>query len=87
MSDITTVQNGESWKNERYFSTYEEAEKMKKSLKSSDKTGTYQYKIKRCGVGKSLYVVKSRIDPSMKAALEEIEEKMLRKKNTKKSKE
>lgn len=83
MSEQQTQKNGESWKNERYFSSYEEADKLKKSLKAQDKTGTYQFKIKRCGVGKTIFVVKSRFDPSLKAALEEIENKMMRKKSKK----
>lgn len=79
----TTQKNGEAWKNERYLSSYEEADTLRKSLKAQDKTGTYQFKIKRCGVGKTMFVVKSRFDPSLKAALEEIENKMLSNKTKK----
>ena len=85
MTETTKQVQGEPWKSERYFSTFEEADALRKSLKSSDKTGTLQFKVKRCGVGSVQYVVKSRVDPSLKAALEEIEEKMLRKKSEKKS--
>lgn len=73
--------NGLAWKNERYFSTYEEASFLKKSLLGSDRTATLQVKIKRCGEGGNLYVVKSRQDPEALAKLQEIEEKMLTKKN------
>ena len=74
---------GEPWKSERFFSTFEEADTLRKSLKAHDKTGTLQIKVKRCGVGGTTYVVKSRVDPTLKAALEEIEEKMMRKKDKK----
>lgn len=86
MEESTKQVQGEPWKTERYFSTFEEADALRKSLRASDKTGTTQFKVKRCGVAKTQYVVKSRVDPSLKAALEEIEEKMLRKKSEKKSK-
>lgn len=86
MSDVETKSQGEPWKSERFFSTFEEADTLRESLKSYDKTGTLQVKVKRCGVGKTLYAVKSRIDPNLKAALEEIEEKMLKRKSDKKSK-
>ena len=83
MEESTKQVQGEPWKTERYFSTFEEADALRKSLRA---TGTTQFKVKRCGVAKTQYVVKSRVDPSLKAALEEIEEKMLRKKSEKKSK-
>ena len=86
MEETTKQVQGEPWKNERYFNTYEEAQTLRDSLKAHDKTSTLQVKIKRCGSGKTMYVVKSRVDPLLKAALEEIEEKMLRKKSDKKSK-
>jgi len=86
MEETTKQAQGEPWKTERYFSTFEEADALRKSLRASDKTGTTQFKVKRCGVAKTQYVVKSRVDPLLKAALEEIEEKMLRKKSEKKSK-
>lgn len=74
---------GLPWKNESYLSSYEEASELKNSLKASDKSGTIQFKIKRCGSGKTQYVVKSRIDPNLIAALEEIEQKMLTSKSKK----
>jgi D-tyrosyl-tRNA(Tyr) deacylase len=86
MTNATEIKQGEQWKNERYFSTFEDADALRKSLKTSDRSGTQQFKIKRCGVGGTTYVVKSRVDPSLKAALEEIEEKMMRRKDKKTSK-
>ena len=80
----TVIQTqGEPWKNERYFASFDEADTFRKSIKAQDKTGTLQVKVKRCGVEQSMFVVKSRTDPSLKAALEEIEEKMLRSKSKK----
>jgi len=76
--------NGPAWKPERYFSSYEEASLLKKSLLGRDRTATLQVKIKRCGEGGKLYVVKSRQDPNALAELQEIEEKMLSKKKSKK---
>ena len=73
----------ELWKNERYFSTFEEADTLRKSLLSGTQGATLQVKVKRCGGVESMFVVKSRTDPSLKAALEEIEEKMLRSKSKK----
>jgi len=83
MEETTKQVQGEPWKNERYFASFEEADTFRKSVKAQDKTGTYQVKIKRSGVGGQQYVVKSRVDPSLKAALEEIEEKLLTSKNKK----
>jgi hypothetical protein len=81
----TVIQTqGEPWKNERYLSSFEEADAFRKSIKAQDKSGTLQVKVKRCGGDQPLFVVKSRVDPSLKAALEEIEEKMLRSKTKKK---
>jgi hypothetical protein len=78
------IKEGTSWKNERFFSTYEEANTMRKSLTGADKTGTLAFKVKRCGVGGTMYVVKSRVDPAKLAELHEIEEKLLSKKSKKK---
>lgn len=80
------VKNGDSWTNVRFFSSFEEADKMRRSLKSTDKTGIMQFKIKRCGEGGKLFVVKSRIDQNAKAELEAIEEKMMSKKSKKNNK-
>lgn len=67
----------ELWKNERYFSTFEEADTLRKSLLSGPQGATLQVKVKRCGLNGSQYVVKSRTKPELKAALQEVEEKML----------
>jgi hypothetical protein len=84
MSNVKVeVNESHPWKNERYFSTFEEADSMRKSLKAYDKTGALQIKVKRCGGNEPLYVVKSRTDPTLKAALQEIEEKLLTSKNKK----
>mgnify|MGYP003349961072 CR=1 FL=1 len=82
----TENMQGEPWKNERFLGSFQEADTLRKSLKAQDKTGTLQFKIKRCGIGGTTYVVKSRIDPNLKAALEEIEEKMMKKKDKKAAK-
>jgi hypothetical protein len=85
METVIQIQ-GEPWTNVRYLASFEEADTFRKSLKTQDKSGTLQVKVKRCGGDKPLYVVKSRTDPSLKAALEEIEEKMLVVKKSKKTK-
>lgn len=80
------MSHGEVWKNERYFSTFEEADQLRKSLHQQD--ATLQVKVKRCGEAGSLYVVKSRVNPELKAAVQEVEEKILvaKEKKAKKSK-
>ena len=67
----------ELWKNERYFSTFTEADALRKSLLSGSNGATLQVKIKRCGLEGKMYVVKSRTNPELKAAIEEVEEKIL----------
>ena len=67
----------ELWKNERYFSTFEEADTLRNSLLSGPNGATLQVKVKRCGLYGSQYVVKSRVNPELKAAVEEVEEKMV----------
>jgi molybdopterin converting factor small subunit len=78
----------ELWKNERYFSTFEEADTLRKSLLSGPNGATLQAKVKRCGEGGTQYVVKSRTNPELKAAIQEVEEQLLvaKDKKTKKSK-
>jgi len=39
----------ELWKNERYFSSFEEADALRKSLLSGSNGATLQVKVKRCG--------------------------------------
>lgn len=76
--------NGATWKVERYFSSFEEADQLRRSLKGKDKTGIMEFKVKRCGESGTMFVVKSRESEALKAELLEIEEKMLTKKNKKK---
>jgi len=78
----------ELWKNERYFSTFEEAEAMRKSLLSSPNGATLQVKVKRCGLEGKQYVVKSRQNPELQATVQEVEAKVaaLKEKREKKSK-
>lgn len=84
MSNVKVeISENHPWQNEGFFSTFEEADALRKSRKARDNTGILQFKVKRCGQGGSLYVVKSRTDPTLKAALEEIEEKLLTSKNKK----
>lgn len=80
------VKNGNSWTNVRYFSSFEEADQMRKSLKIQDRAGMTEVKVKRCGDGGKLFVVKTRINEAAKAELEAIEEKLLTKKNKKSKK-
>ena len=61
----------ELWKNERYFSTFDEADTLRKSLLSGPNGATLQVKVKRCGEGGTQYVVKSRTNPELKAAIQE----------------
>lgn len=68
---------GELWKNERYFSTFAEADTLRKSLLSGPNGATLQVKVKRCGLEGKQYVVKSRVNPELKAALQEVEEKLI----------
>ncbi len=67
----------ELWKNERYFGSFEEADMLRKSLLSGPTGATLQVKIKRCGLDGQTYVVKSRTNPELKAAVQEVEEQML----------
>ena len=80
------VNNGNSWTNVRYFSSFEEADEMRKSLKIQDRMGMKEIKVKRSGVGGKLFVVKMRESAEAKAELEAIEEKLLNKKSKKSNK-
>ena len=71
---------GSPWTNERFFSSYEEASTLKKSLLVRDTSGTLQVKVKRCGAGGTLYVVKSR----QSHQTETVEQKSNSKKSSKK---
>lgn len=77
----------EFWKNERYFSTFEEADTLRKSLLSGPNGATLQVKVKRCGLEGTTYVVKSRTNPELKAAIQEVEEKILVTKQKREKKE
>ena len=59
MEETVKQVQGEPWKNERYFASFEEADTFRKAVKAQDKTGTYQVKVKRCGVAGTMYVVKA----------------------------
>jgi len=67
----------ELWKNERFFSSFEEADSLRKSLLSAPNGATLQVKVKRCGQEGKMYVVKSRTNPELKAAIQEVEEQVL----------
>lgn len=56
---------GNLWTNVRYFSTFEEADQLRSSMKHSDTSGTLQVKVKRCGEGGTTYVVKTRQSAEM----------------------
>ena len=86
MSDNNTNTNGTCWTNERYFSSFEEADTLRKALKLKDKSGIMEFKVKRCGEGGNSFVVKSRMNEKAKQELEEIENKMLSSKNKNKNK-
>ena len=75
-----------SWTNVRYFSTFEEADKCRLSLKTTDTTGTLQVKVKRCGLNGTLYVVKTRQSAELIAAQEAVDVALEKPKATKKAK-
>lgn len=81
--DNMSNESGSPWNNERYLSTYEEALSLKNALQAKDRAGMMQLKIKRCGVGGTMYVVKSRQDPKALEELKKIEEKLSSKKKSK----
>ena len=75
MSEEETVTNqGSPWTSVRFFSTFDEAQTLRDSLKKSDLTGTLQIKVKRCGEGGTTYVVKTRQTAEMTAATVSVEE-------------
>lgn len=75
MSDETTVvTQGTPWTSVRFFSSFDEAQTMRESLRKSDLTGTLQVKVKRCGEGGKMYVVKMRENAEMAAATASVEE-------------
>lgn len=71
------------WKDEDVFTTYELASKLKKRLLTSPEGATLQVKIRRYApsakVNTETFVVKSRQDPALAAAVKEVEEKLVKK--------
>ena len=76
------MSNG-SWNSVRYLGSFEEADALRKALLTQDPT--LQVKVKRCGLNGSVYVVKSRVAPELKSAVQEVE-KQLTAANEKKAK-
>jgi len=72
------------WTNEGYFPTFEEADKVRNSLKNNDTSGFLQVKVKTCGGERRLYVVKSRVDESLVNKLNEVENDLKKVKERKK---
>lgn len=70
-----------SWKVEDVFALYENALQFKKELQRSPRGATLQVKIHRYAasnkVNTETFVVKSRTDPSLVAAIQEVEEQLL----------
>ncbi len=86
MNDENVQVQGSPWTNVRYLASYEEASFLKDSLKARDHSGTLQVKIKRCGEGGNLFVVKSRQSEEMLAATEALDNAVETAKAAKKSK-
>lgn len=79
-----------SWKVENIFTLYESANEFKKHLQSSPRGATLQVKIHRYAATNNIntetFVVKSRTDPSLVLAIQEVEERLLISKNKTKKK-
>ena len=73
MNDENVQVQGSPWTNERYLATYEEATFLRDSLNARDHSGTLEIKIKRCGEGGRLYVVKSRQSHELKQAEDQLD--------------
>lgn len=84
MSDESVEVQGSPWINERYLQTYEEATFLRDSLKARDHSGTLQVKIKRCGEGGLVYVVKTRQSEELKKAENQLDSDIEAAKATKK---
>lgn len=69
MSDI-------NWKNEKIFSSYEEAKIFQQQLQYAPEGAIMQYKIRRY---KDQFYVKSRVDPSLIEVIAEIDKKTKKK--------
>lgn len=70
-----------SWKVEDIFTSYENARRFKNELQRSPRGATLQVKIHRYAASEKVntetFVVKSRTDPSLVAAIQEVEEQLL----------
>lgn len=77
------VQNGGSWKIDRYFSSFEEADELRKTIKNKDRANMWEVKVKRCGTNGTMFVVKSRLNEAAQAELQEIEQRLVSKKKSK----
>ena len=67
-----------SWKIENSFNSYEEADAFKNLLQHEPKGATLQFKIQRSNKEeKEIFIVKSRTDPGLVVAIQEVEEQML----------
>ena len=66
MSETENTQ-GSPWTSVRYFSSFEEAQQLRESLRKEDTSGLLQVKVKRCGEGGANYVVKTRQNAQMLA--------------------
>lgn len=73
--------HGRTWKNERFLASYFEADMLRKSLLLRNE-GILEVKVKRCGEGGNMYVVKSR-----PLVVEQEQEKPVKEKKSKKVKE
>jgi hypothetical protein len=76
--------HGRTWKNERFLSSYFEADMLRKSLLLRNE-GILEVKVKRCGEGGNLFVVKSR--EIVQKINEENPQKKIRKNKTSKTEE
>lgn len=65
---------GNTWTAVRFFCSFEEADTLRKSLKTGDLSGTLQVKVKRCGVSGVHYVVKTRQSAELAAATASLDE-------------
>ena len=80
-----SIEPGSPWTNVRFFSTFNEADEMRSSLKSADHSGTLQIKIKRCGEGGTTFVVKTRQCGKLEAAVQQVEQELSEQKPAKKT--
>lgn len=68
--------SNQNWKNEKIFSSYEEAKLFQEQLQYAPEGAIMQYKIRRY---KDQFYVKSRTDPSLIDAINEIDKKTKKK--------